>query len=653
MTTDERLDSGGKAGLGLLPILALTTSLGVLVVALADAGARTGQGYADPLFWAGLTLMILPAAARLFAKSPERRERLGLVVALGLGAYLVKVVHSPVQLTFHDELGHYRSTVDILRTGELFAHNPLVGTYGSYPGIEIVTVAVVKLTGLSIFHSALTVVGVARIILMGSLFLLFEQAANSPRAAGVASLLYAANPAFIYFQSAYSYESLAFPLALLVAMLAARDGALVHLRALAERHQALIAHEGVVADDAPGRRRDIGVLVAAALVVAAVVATHHVTAWALALYLISLLILAIAGEGRRLWIFAEPRSTRGILPVAVLCLGAIGAWSFVGGDDTIHSLRPVAENTVGAIADLITGQAGPKRPFQTSGLPSETTLGRAVGIVSILLILTVLPVGLWAMRRRGRLWPVQAIFVLATLAYPITLGFRLTTEGTETSNRASEFLFVAISLMLASALAIARRRRRIPAADGVRSLLATTAFGAFAVLLVIGGLIVGWPPYARLPSTYEPAAGSRSIDPYSVQAARWVGANLPRGSLIATDALNGTLMIAYGGVDPQRGKVNGELVARLFFTPRLDAKDRAIIQGDKIRTVVIDRRLSTARPLQGRYFEGGDPVGFKLRPGIPKQALAKFDGPPGVSRVFDSGPIQIYDTRALLKGELR
>ena len=64
-------------------------------------------------------------------------------------------------------------------------------------------------------QSALIVIGVARLIMMLALFLLFERLSGSSRVAGLAALVYCASPNFLFWSSQYSYQSLALPLAVL------------------------------------------------------------------------------------------------------------------------------------------------------------------------------------------------------------------------------------------------------------------------------------------------------------------------------------------------------------------------------------------------------------------------------------------------------
>src|SRR5437763_1918086 len=65
---------------GWLPALSLLSAFGLLLVALANNGARAGAAWSDVLFWAGLLLLFVPAAVRLIAPEAERPERIGLVL---------------------------------------------------------------------------------------------------------------------------------------------------------------------------------------------------------------------------------------------------------------------------------------------------------------------------------------------------------------------------------------------------------------------------------------------------------------------------------------------------------------------------------------------------------------------------------------------
>src|SRR5215207_3919156 len=103
------LAATSAAGWGRLPALSLLSAFALLLIAIANNRARAGADWSDVLFWAGPLLLFVPSAARLVAPAPERSGRIGLVALLGMGLYLVKLLHSPLLFTFSDELQHWRT----------------------------------------------------------------------------------------------------------------------------------------------------------------------------------------------------------------------------------------------------------------------------------------------------------------------------------------------------------------------------------------------------------------------------------------------------------------------------------------------------------------------------------------------------------------
>ena len=186
------------------PVLALSSAFGVLSVAVAYAAAR-GGGTDETAYWLGLLLIVVPLAIRLLSARPSSTERLLLLLMGAFALYLVKVLHSPVAFTLHDEFSHLRTATDILEYGELFRPNPLLIASPFYPGLELLTVGLVRLTGLPIFEAGILIIGAARLLHVVALYLLYLRLSRSPRVAGVGTLLYAANPSFLFFDAAFSY----------------------------------------------------------------------------------------------------------------------------------------------------------------------------------------------------------------------------------------------------------------------------------------------------------------------------------------------------------------------------------------------------------------------------------------------------------------
>lgn len=592
---------------GALPFLAVGSALGLVVVALAFHGGRQGASWGEPLFWLGLMVMFLPAAARMCSSAADRRERIGLIVLLGLALYLVKVMQYPLGAAYHDEFGHLRSTQDIARTGELFSPNPIVPAYPFYPGLQIVTEALRRLSGLSTFSAGLVVVGAAKVMFGVALFNVLAAVARSNRVGGLAALVYMGSPSFVFFDSLFAYESLALPLAFTVLA-------------------CLIAW--------PGNQRDaLRMRVVAAILTLALVATHHLTAYALAAFLV---LWAIVHYGLR-----EHSSPRPPLLVTAIAVAGPAAWLIFVSKGATSNLVGIVADAVGGLVDLFPGGSTSEKKLFTSGTGEEDPLlEQLLGFGSVALILLALPFGLLGLWRGGRDRALPLVLGMIALAYPLSLALRLTSSGTETSSRLSAYVFLGIGLVVALAVTGYWLRR------GRDSRIAKPAiFAIYAGLVFVGGIVVGLAPDSRLPGPYLVGADPRSIEPQGVGAARWSRSHLGSGRRVATDLTNSLLFASYGGQQTVRGEIAGVPVPTLFFSTRFGATERAIIEGEKLDYVVADTRLAASLPRSGDYFEGAQPEREPDAGPIPLSGFEKFDAIAGVSRVYDAGDIRVYDVR--------
>ena len=210
------------------PVLAVCAAIGLAIVAQANVMARADVPNAVTLFWLGVLVAVLPAVLRLASGRPSRSETIAILLTLGVGLYAVKVLHSPDQFTFPDEFIHWRTTTDIVSTGRLFAENPLLPVSARFPALELVTGFVVQTTGMSIFDAGLLVVGASRVVLILSLYLIFEAISRSRRVAGLATVIYMTNPNFLFFGAAFKYETIALAFgALAIFLIILRHGPLM------------------------------------------------------------------------------------------------------------------------------------------------------------------------------------------------------------------------------------------------------------------------------------------------------------------------------------------------------------------------------------------------------------------------------------------
>ena len=581
--------------------VALSAACGVLLVAAAFTAGRTGHassGWADRAYWAGQALIIVPASVRLLGRrSLTAGDTVALVVVLTVAEYLVKICYSPAAFTFADELSHWRSTLNLLQTGKLFTVNYMLPISPRYPGLEEVTAALRSVTGLPVFVTGLIIAGVAHLLFVSVLYLLFREVSGSHRVGGVAVLYYASNPLFTSFDSMFVYQTLALAFLALTLLTAWR---------LASR-------------EADGQRP--GWLVVGGLAILATVITHHVTSYVLVATL-ALISLVAAVTGQRLmagW-------TAALAGISAL---AAAAWLFLAAPQTWSYLVPYAQGTLHGLRVLLAGGHASPAPAAVGPLGNQALSAAAVLVMSALL-----PVGWWCVWRRHRRHnPWTVAMAIASAGWYVIVAVRLTVaDGSELAGRASTFVFVPAAYMAALAVA-----QLTGTAVRWKARTAATVMLATVLLLMFDGLVNGWPPYwERLPGAYQVAGSERSAGPEEIATARWALSALGPGNRFATDVGSYPLLGSYGDQEPIRN------ASYLYTTPVYGPGESSRAGAQQIRYLWVDRRLSESLPASGQYFPDDPRAGKYTRP-LPAGDLSKYAGIRSIARIYDSGNIAIYD----------
>lgn len=617
--------------------LALLVGVGLLMVAFGNNAAREGAGHAQILFWGGLVAIYTPIVLRLLSPSSSRLECLTLSMLLGAGLFIVKVLYNPVGFIPHDEMATLRQTWELLETGRFFSTNPIVQGYAGYPGLEAVTAALSQVSDRSVFVAATVVIGVARVTLMLALFLFLERVSRSHRVAAIGVAVYACNPSFLYFDSQFGYESLALAI-----------GAVLLLASL----------RWTTAGPAQRQSNTTGIVAAMAVLTMTLVTTHHLTTYAMLAFLLTWALTIRLGRHRLTPKIGGPHlalpATRrqdpthlpgfrwfdGPLLPALFLYVAGGFWLIlVAKDVTSAELGHVFTEAFDSVANLITGESSSKALFSAGNGQTNTAAARLLGVASIIPFLCVIPFGLqraWLRSGSSALWRTLS---LVALLYPVTLGLRLTQAGTETSQRASEFVFVGLAFVTGQ-LIVARFH---PGNRWLR-LGGTAAIAGVGTIAFLGGFIVGESPTTRQPGPYLVGAESRSVSPEGLAAARFAEEHLPPRSRVLVDRVNATLIGGLGHLDPVIGQINGIPVSRVFFTRAYDATDQEVISEDAIEYIVVDRRFVGTLPDSGFYYEKDEPSRGEA---LSREALQKFADLEGLDRIYDNGAIAIYDTARL------
>ncbi|HZQ10382.1 MAG TPA: hypothetical protein VFD70_27635 [Anaerolineae bacterium] len=596
-----------------LPQTTLIGATGVLLVAFANVAAMHGDAWGDILFWSGLVVLFVPFALTLVSPNPSRTERIVLLLEVGLYLYLVKVMRSPVAFTFPDEFIHLRNLNNILADRHLFDINSILPATPYYPGLEIVTSALVNLSGLSTFQAGIVIIGAARLLILLSLYLIFEQLSGSPRVASLGALLYSANSNYPFWTAQFSYESLSLPLAVMVLFLLLRR------------------------ETATDRRAATGWTVAALLMVFAVIITHHMTAYILIGLLWAWFILErVRGQNIKY----------GVGSIALIATVATLAWLLLVANVTISYLLPVFQYGIQGLLDVEQGSA--RQLFRSNTGNIAPLWDRLVGIASVLLLLVFTPIGLARILKSYNRKPLAIVLGLIALAYPLLLPLRLVSSTWEISNRTSEYVFIGASFVVALGLleqpwvAISKWFAR-QSTDKAGFQIPAFGYAVIAAILFMGGVVAGWPSTARLAGPYEVAVGSELIYPQGLSAATWMHNALGPENRIAVDYVNARFMLAYGEQHPISSTGRG--IPYLLTGKHIDSGIQKTIRDNYIKYTLIDRRVSNNDPLMGLYFPSRNdnaPTEY-----VDARVYQRFDRAPQVNRLFDSGDIFIYQVEAL------
>jgi hypothetical protein len=590
---------------GWLPALSMTSALALVVVvfglwASADA-------LAPSLFWGGLVLLFLPIAARMAWRPASRSERIGLLLLATAMLYLVKIVRSPMNFNSFDEFLHWTTAEDIISQGRLFTPNSLLPISPLYPALEIVAAAVTSLTGLPLFISALVMLGILRGVFICALFLLFERITGSPRVAGIACIIYMGNSSFMFFDTAFAYESLGIVLMVLV-LLAAQ---------FAET-------------DASRRWAYVLVLAVPFLMVLAV--THHVTTYLTVFFFVVLVALA----------FLKPNATGHRVTLVTLVAAAVlfsVGWSLLVGNP---------------VYTMMVSFAPARKLFVAADGIVSPTWQRAVALGAVALTALALTLGFFRtltlagvrVRRCGKLisvkWANSWLVFLAIIAalFPMTLALRLTVSGWELGSRLSPFVFIGVAPIAAVAvMAFWRSRSTVP--------WRAATLGAAFTTLFLGGILASWGT-DEVPRRYRVVADAASVEPMGVSAAEWTKQWLGTGHRFVADRINRLLLSTYGRQEvftQLRDRVD---TSSVMFARTLGPEQLNALKVNNVSCILVDMRLSQALPRLGVYFEVGESRLLHLAPPEPA-ALLKFNEEREVSRPFDNGYIIIYDVSALVR----
>jgi hypothetical protein len=617
--------------LGYFPAIAFAGAVCLLIVALGFNAARVDALYHEAILWVGMLTFYAFVAWRLVSPAPSRRERVALVLYGGVGLYLIKVLHSPIYFTFYDELLHYRTAANIIQTGRQFVEHSLLPVSPLYPGLENVAVALVNLTGLDLYAAGILTILVARAVFVLVIFLFYEKTSQSARLAGIAALIYAANPHFIFFDAQYSYESLA--LVFVVMVLFGMQYRLHHQQ-----------------------ERPTGASLLIVFGISATLVTHHVTSYFL---LLCLVLWAAVATG-----FRYKNYSRWVLwGTAVLAFVAILSWMMYVAIITIDYLVPVLSGAVFDLFKVLLRDESGRQLFSDTGEHTLRPWERLIVLSTAITILLGLMGGAlfiwWEQRNR----PTYIFLGIIGLLYPVTQLLRFSEKGPEIASRIGPFMFIGIAFVIAVAATRIYHPNSPPWPVPLNTLLPhrfraqgdkVLSYGprfwwakhllltGLMLIMFWGNFLVSFPRWALMPGTYLASADTRSIESIGIETAWWVGTYLGEGQRIAADRINGLMMVAYANQFQVTGSWLGINVPGVFLDTPFTAVEYATLCQGEIRYLVVDHRFTEYKPMLGFYYEAEErPTPYRAP--LEAAVLDKFLTVPTLSLVYDNGTIRIYE----------
>jgi hypothetical protein len=590
-----------------LAAIVFASGAGLLACSIANALTRAGESPSQLLYWAGILLIAVPILYRLTSEEASPGERLALVCLLGLALYGVKLVRDAPIFTFADEFLHGYNSNQVSHYHHLFHGNPILETSRYYPGLEGATSALRTMTGLSAYAAGAIVIGAARLVAMSAMFVLFWRVSGSDRAAGIGTAIFTGNFNFLFWSAQFSYQSMAFPLLLLI------------LLAVVEMDWA--------ARSARGAWQGL-----AALTIAAVVITHHITSYAVATVLVALSVLS-----------ATARRVSNPWRLAVLAVVLTTIWLVVVASSTVGYITPTITNAIDSTLHTATGEAPTRGLFQggtgTATIEKAPAAARAVSLLAVLLLAAGLPFGLRTVWRRYRKQPIAVLFGVAAIGFFGALALRLAPAAWESGNRASEFLFIGLAFVLGC---VGLERWRPRSAEWLGRALA----GAALTIILVGGAIAGWAwdsQLAHAVRTHSEEGPTISSPPLAM--AEWAKKQDSEWNYGAVTATSRMLL------DPGDQKVYSDFEANLVEVipaTKLVPFQKALLHEAHIRFVVIDRRPVGTDGIRGFFFSEGDSTASGW---LPRSSVTKFENVPGATRIYDSGSIVIFSIEPDRKGE--
>ena len=521
-------------------------------------------GLVHGLFWI-CTLLALGAVQLLIRSGCRDREAALITVLIGALFYLPKYFRSPHFFDYHDELAHWYAADQLLAGHGAFVANPDNPIVQYFPGFHVLAAALSSMTGLSVFAAGNITSAWAHIVTCLAVYGICRVFTQRPGMALTAVVLFAANPAFFYFDAQFAYETLGIVFFAIILLSCMRIAT-------------------------PLARTSWAEICLTAFLIATLAITHHMTSYLLAA---TLVILSIVSG----FLFRRARiSRRSHWQLATLTIFIITAnlvWLLAVAHGTLVYIKGPIGADLAAFRGFIAkgAQPAPPRPlFAGASIPTyEVYLSFASTLVLFGLYLSAL-IHLRSkdVRSDPRQWVLLLLGGIYFTSLPIVFVF-----ADQTAKRPWAFAFIGLAVMCVPALF------RLTARRGWLGWL--VALGIVTVVY-FGGIVTLSGYDIRFPGGYNTASDALSTTPDVIAAATWIDRNYGNGNPIIGDEPDANIFGSYGRQDPRSYQSFGYEPWQVVFPSNLNPSVYSELRRDDARFIVIDRRMAMGPADQVNYY---------------------------------------------------
>lgn len=591
------------------------------VAARADSDAGQAKFV---LFWAGILLVVLPAGYRLLSPVLARGERYALLAVTSLYLFVPRILRHPDGPLFFDELAHWRQTEVLTETGQVFTLNQAIRILHAFPGLHTLTASIRHLTGLTTWQVAVALIAFLHVAIVFGIFVLGRHATGNDRAASIAAFVYMLNPAFMFFNSQYAYQTLG--IVLLV------WGMVAILEATTERPVARGWRAGWAA-------------LALCFIVAAIV-THHISG-ILSAGILGVLGATVALRTLRSRSGPEPEGRAALVTALTLFLtvsALCAAWlaTMAGWRQIWNYLSPYPRDGFEQLRQIF--DADERRAlFVRSGLPAWE---RFLAFLAPLVAIGAAGAG-WRERRRLRDPKAPMLQTSAVLAglYVLALPFVLTQTGSEGAHRYFPFGYIGLSILAGIGVHAGLARwadGRVAARTAVVVPIATLAAVA---IVMIGNLASNANVYYRFPGPWVSGSDTRNLTDEILDATAWFK-QLEATERIVADNFNGTTFAAFGssriGCTIAAACPRGLPLWDFYFEEGIPIELIDRLRNEDYGYLIVDDRMAEQVSRVGWYFNRFEPLAFERTEPVPRRALEKYEDVPWATKVYSSDHYAIY-----------